>query len=53
MVELYEESKYKKYIDAVLLAGSIYLLIAAPSIIGRVSENYKGLENKVEYVNTK
>lgn len=51
MVKLYEESKIKKYISAIVLATSISFLAAAPYIIGKVSENYKtGLEKKIECV---
>ena len=50
MVELHEESKIKKYIDAIVLAASIYSLAAAPYVIGKVSKN---LEKKVECTYTK
>lgn len=48
MVKLYEESRVRKYIGAIVLATSISFLAATPYIIGKVSENYKTLENKVE-----
>ncbi len=45
MVELHEEHRIIKYINAIVLVGSIYLLAAAPYVIGRMSKN---LEKKVE-----
>ena len=51
MVELYKKSNMERYLDIALVAGSFYLLAAAPHIIGMVSEKYNtNLENKVEYV---
>ena len=54
MVELHEESRVREYISAIVLATSIYFILASPYIIGMTGKNYNaGLENKVEYVNTK
>lgn len=52
MVKLYEEHRIIKYINAAILVGGIYLLAAAPYVIGMVGKN-SGLEKKVECVNTK
>ena len=53
MIKIDEESRIKRYISAIVLAGSLYLLAAAPYIIGKVSENNKTLETKIECNYTK
>lgn len=53
MIKISEDSKIKKYVNAIILAGSVYFLAAAPSIIGKMSENYQTLENKIECTYTK